>query len=308
MSGVEERFQFRGWVLHHTHSSRSGCSGCGVTVHVAAHAQQLRQPMQENPPHPGGHAVMCRGGAVVDVDGKDGDDDGECDEDHGEDQILPDERDGLRGGGDDLLDDQEENRERHQDWGAERDLLAAVGGQVEDEDGEEGQADAGDDEEEGVEKRQPADDEKVGDGGIGRAAVGPQTTAACGLHYLPFTVVEIIPLVHVELLQSYVHLLNTERILMAIRGHDLDNVPCTNYEVVAHLGAIVCPGAKLHRAVLEVKGEEGDVNGAGWLVIGWWCPWYGSIILYNCLGDSTLETAIRTVERKHFLCQSSPNG
>lgn len=66
-----------------------------------------------------------------------------------------------------------------------------------------------------------------------------------------------------ELLQSYVHLSNTERILMAIRGHDLDNVPCWNYEVVAHLGAIVCPGAKLHRAVLEVKGEEGDVNGAG---------------------------------------------
>lgn len=145
------------------------------------------------------------------VDGKDGDDDGERDKDHGEDQVLPDERDSLRRGGDDLLNDQEENCERHKDRGAERDLLAAVGGQIEDEDGEEGQADAGDDEEEGVEKRQPADDEEVGDGGIGRAAVRPQTTAASGLHYLPFPVVKIVPLVHMEVLQNDVHLLNTER-------------------------------------------------------------------------------------------------
>ncbi len=144
------------------------------------------------------------------VDGKDGDDDGERDKDHGEDQVLPDERDSLRRGGDDLLNHQEENCEGHQDRSAERDLLAAVGGQIEDKDGEEGQSNAGDDEEEGVEKRQPADDEEVGDGGIGRAAVCPQTTAACGLHYLPFTVVKIVPLVHMEVLQNYIHLLSTE--------------------------------------------------------------------------------------------------
>lgn len=96
---------------------------------------------------------MCRRGAVVDVDGKDGDNDGERDEYHGEDQVLSDERDSLGGGGDDLLYDQEEDSERDQHWGAERDLLAAIGGQIEDEDGEEGQANAGDDQEEGVEKR-----------------------------------------------------------------------------------------------------------------------------------------------------------
>ena len=147
---------------------------------------------------------------MVDVDGKDCDADGECDEDHSEDQVLPDERDSLGRGRNDFLNDQEENCERHQDRGAERDLLATVRGQIEDEDGEKGQANAGYDEEECVEKRQPADDEVVGDGGIGTAAVCPQTTAACGLHYLPFTVVKIVPLVHVEVLKSYVHLLNTE--------------------------------------------------------------------------------------------------
>lgn len=163
---------------------------------------------------------MCRRGAMVDVDGKDGDDDGERDEDHGEDQVLPDERDSLRRGGDDLLNDQEENCERHQHWGAERDLLAAVWGQIEDEDGEEGQANAGDDEEEGVEKREPADDEEVGDGWIWSAAICPQTPAACGLHYLPFTVVKIVPLVHMEVLQNDVHLVNTERHHRSVSGHD----------------------------------------------------------------------------------------
>lgn len=110
---------------------------------------------------------------MVDVDGEDGDDDGKRDKDHSEDQVLPDQRDSLRRGRDDLLDDQEENCERHQDWGAEGDLLSPVGRQIEDEDRKEGQANAGDDEEEGVEKRQPADDEEVGDGGISGAAVCP---------------------------------------------------------------------------------------------------------------------------------------
>lgn len=30
-----------------------------------------------------------------------------------------------------------------------------------------------------------------------------------------------------------------------------------------HLGAVVRPRAELHGAILEVKGEEGDVDGAG---------------------------------------------
>lgn len=149
---------------------------------------------------------MRGGGAVVDVDGKDGDDNGEGYEDHGEHQVLPDERDGLGGGGDDLLDDEEEDGERHQDRGAEGDLLAAVGGQVEDEDGEEGQADAGHDEEEGVEKGESADDEGVGDGRVGGAAVRPQAPAAGGFDDLPFAVVEIVALVDMEVLQNDIDL------------------------------------------------------------------------------------------------------
>lgn len=162
---------------------------------------------------------MCRGGAMMDVDGKDGDDDGECDKDHGEHQVLPDKRDSLRGGRDDLFDDQEENGERHQHWGAERDLLAAVGGQVENKDGEKGQANAGDDEEEGVEKRQPADDEVIGDGGVGGAAICPQTTAACGLDYLPFAIVKIVLLVYVEVFQNDVHLWGKDGNVVSIPAH-----------------------------------------------------------------------------------------
>lgn len=143
---------------------------------------------------------------MVDVDGKDGDDDGERDEDHGEHEVLPDERDGFGGGRDDLLDDEEEDGERHQDRGAQGDLLAAVGGQVEDEDGEEGQADAGDDEEEGVEKGESADDEKVGDGRVGGAAVRPQAAAARGFDDLPFAVVKIVTLIDVKVLQNNIHL------------------------------------------------------------------------------------------------------
>ncbi|KAA8596072.1 hypothetical protein FQN60_011363 [Etheostoma spectabile] len=101
-------------ILNHLRIESNAACSWVVTVHVAAHAQQLRQSMQEDPPHPGCHAVMGRRGAMVDVDGKDGDDDGERDEDHSEDQVLPDERDGLRRRRNDLLNDQEENCERHQ--------------------------------------------------------------------------------------------------------------------------------------------------------------------------------------------------
>lgn len=163
--------------------------------------------------------MMRRRGTVVDVDGKDSDDDGKGDEDHGEDQVLPDKRDSLGRGGDDLLNHQEENCERYQDGGAERDLLTAVWGQIEDEEGEEGQANAGDDEEEGVEERKPTYDKEVGDCGIGGAAVHPHTPAPCGLYYLPFTVVKIVPLVHMEVLQNYIYL-ESDSIQKRLGGHD----------------------------------------------------------------------------------------
>lgn len=162
---------------------------------------------------------MCGGRAMVDVDGKNGDDDGERDENHGEDQILPNEGDSLWRGGDNLLNDQKEDGKRHQYWRAERDLLTTIRGQIKDKNGEEGQANAGDDEKKGVEKRQPADDEEVGDSGVGRTVICSQTTAASGLCYFPFTIVKIVLLIHMEVLQNNVHLLNTESNIMPVIGH-----------------------------------------------------------------------------------------
>ena len=106
---------------------------------------------------------MGHGCAVVHVEHEDGDDDAERDEDHGEEQVLADERDDQRGGGDGLGDDQQEHGERQQHGDAQGDLLAAVGRQVEDQHGEEGDEQAGDDEVDGVEEGQAADVEGVGD-------------------------------------------------------------------------------------------------------------------------------------------------
>lgn len=161
---------------------------------------------------------MSGGGTVMDVDGEHSDDDGERDKDHGEHQVLPNKRNSLGGGRDDLLNDQQEDSEWYQHWGAQRDLLTTVGGQVEDKDSEKGKANAGNNEEEGVEKRQPADDEEIGDGGVGGAAVGPHATAARGLHYLPFTIVKIVLLVNVEVLKNDVHLVkNPEKYLSLMK-------------------------------------------------------------------------------------------
>lgn len=59
-------------------------SCCGIAVHMAAHAKQLWKSVQEDTADPGCHVMMCGRGAVVNVDGKDCDNDGERDKDHGE--------------------------------------------------------------------------------------------------------------------------------------------------------------------------------------------------------------------------------
>ena len=124
-----------------------------VAVDVSAHAEQPRQFLEEEVTNPRGHGVVGRRGAVVDVDDKDGDDDWERDEDHDEEQVLPDEWDHLGGGGDDLLYDQEEHSEWHKDRGRKWQLLSFVWGKVKHQDGQKGQPQTGDDEEESVEQR-----------------------------------------------------------------------------------------------------------------------------------------------------------
>lgn len=65
-----------------------------------------------------------------------------------------------------------------------------------------------------------------------------------------------------------------------------------------YLGAVVSPGPKLHGTVLQVKREEGDVDGAGRLIIGWRRPRYGSVVLDDSLGDGAFKTPVRAVERE----------
>jgi len=106
---------------------------------------------------------VSHGGAVVDVQHKDSDDDAERDKDHGEEEVLADQRDDERRRRNGLSDDQQEHSERKHDGDTEGDLLAAVRREVEDQHREEGDKEAGDYEVDGVEERQAADVEGVGD-------------------------------------------------------------------------------------------------------------------------------------------------
>jgi len=91
----------------------------------------------------------------VDVEDADGDADGEGDEDHGEEEVFAQEGHGQRGRGDDFGQQQEKHSEREQNRDAEGDFLARVRGQVEDQDGEEGDAHARDDQVHSVEQSLP---------------------------------------------------------------------------------------------------------------------------------------------------------
>ena len=88
-------------------------------------------------------------------------------EDHGEEDELAEERHHEGGGGDDLRQQQEEHREGEQDGDGEADLLPGVGGEVEHQHGEEGDAHAGDDEVHGVEQSLPPHGDVEGDVQVG---------------------------------------------------------------------------------------------------------------------------------------------
>jgi len=126
------------------------------------HAQPAWHHGEEKPPNPSRHAVSLWR-TVVHVQHEHGDDDRQRDKDHSEKQILSDERDDQRRGRDDLCYEQQEDGERQQHGDAQRDFLTAVWRQVENQDGEAGDEQAGDDEVDGVEQRQTADDKVVGD-------------------------------------------------------------------------------------------------------------------------------------------------
>lgn len=74
---------------------------------------------------PVGHLVSA-GRAMVHVEHKNGDDDGESYEDHGEEEVLANEWDDEGCGGYDLCDEEKENSEGEQHRDAQGDLLTAV--------------------------------------------------------------------------------------------------------------------------------------------------------------------------------------
>lgn len=65
------------------------------------------------------------------------------------------------------------------------------------------------------------------------------------------------------------------------------------------LGAVICPGSELHLAALLVKGEEGDVDGAGGLVDGRRYPADTTGVKQLCLGHvGDSELPVSTLTRK----------
>lgn len=184
---------------------------------------------------PAGHLVSA-GRAMVNVEDEDSDDDGEGDENHGEEEILANERDDEGCGWNDLCDEEEEHSEGQQHGDAKSDLLATVRGEVENQDGQAGDEQTGDDEVDGVEQGKPPDDEEVRD--------------------------------------VWVYLMAAVVFLCIVRPHSVDDGPFATLPVVIQvhavfdllqvdLGLIVCPGAKFHFTVLLIEGEEGDVDAAG---------------------------------------------
>lgn len=155
------------------------------------HAQPAWHRREEKPPNPSRHGVSS-GRPVVHIQHKHGDDDGQCDENHSEEQVLPDQRYDQRRGRDDLRDEQQEDSERQQHRDAQRDFLAAVRREVEDQDSEAGDEETRDDEVDGVEQGEAADDKIVGDVGVDLVAtvvllgvVGAHGIDNCPLSALP---------------------------------------------------------------------------------------------------------------------------
>lgn len=120
------------------------------------HQQQLRQPPDEYLLHPRRHFVRARL-PVVDVQHHDRDDDAESDQQHGEQEVLAEQRQCERCRRYDFRDQEEEHRLRQENGDAECDLLSGVGGQVEDEDREVGDTDARNDQVDRVEESLPAE-------------------------------------------------------------------------------------------------------------------------------------------------------
>jgi len=137
----------------HKHETDLGVLGGQLeSVLWSLHEQQSRKNFEEQLLDPRRHDV---GGwrPEVDVEDEDGHYDGAGDQDHGEEQVLADERRGERRRRVDLGDEQQEDVERVEDRDAHRDLLAGVGRDVEYEQRDRADGHARQDQVHGVEQR-----------------------------------------------------------------------------------------------------------------------------------------------------------
>lgn len=214
------------------------------------HEKEAWDYVKEDPPHPVRHRVGTWG-TMVHVEHKDGDDDRQGNKYHGEEKILSNQRDDQGGRWDDLGDKQQEHGERQQHGDAQGYLLSTLRGQVEDQDSQAGDQQAGDDQIDRVEQRQPPDNEGVCYIGVDLCAafVFLAVVIAHSVDDDPFPALPVVQLVHVT-----------------VHAHQV------------YLGFVIGPGAKLHRAVLLVKGEEGNIDAAGAFVDSRWHPFNSPII------------------------------
>lgn len=204
------------------------------------HEEPARDQIQKHRMDPAGH-FMSAGRTMMHVQHEYSDDYRKCDEDHGEEKILADQRNDQRRRWNDLGDQQEEHGEGKKDGDTQSDLLSAVRWQVKHQHGQTGDEQAGNDEVDGVEQRQTTDDEEVGDVRVDlvAAVVFFGVVGSHGVHDGPFSALPVVLQVH--------------------RALDLLKVD---------LGLVVRPGAELHLAVLLVEGKERDIDTAGTLVDG----------------------------------------
>ena len=194
------------------------------------HEKHAGQSAQEESLDPAGHRVSG-GRAEVNVEHNYGEENGERDQNHGEQEVLADERHHQGRGRNELGQEQEEHGEREENVDAESDLLAAVAGQVEREHGEEADAHAGYDQVDRVEKGLAAERDVEGDVRIGLRAARIGLDVALGRHGhdVPFNGAVIVAQVY------------TDEYLVALVGLLVDV-----HQV--HLEAVVGPAAEFHGA------------------------------------------------------------
>lgn len=236
----------------------------------AFHEEEAWDYVKEDPSHPVRHRVGAWG-AMVHVEHKDRDDDRQSNKYHGEEKILSNQRDDQGRRWDDLRDEQQEHSEGQQHRDAQGYLLSTLRRQVEDQDSQAGDQQAGDNQIDCVEQWQPPDNE--------------------GISY-----------VRVDLCAAFIF-------LAVVIAHSIDDDPLPTLPVVqlvhmtvhahqVYLGFVIGPGAKLHRAVLLVKGEEGNIDAAGALIDSRRHPLYSPIIEEVGLGQvGNCKVTISTGER-----------